>query len=75
MFSSPLRRAVQTAEPVAERQGVEVVLADGIAEYDRESGEYIPVEQLKAENHPTWQDVLAAETTPDAADAAGEAAG
>jgi probable phosphoglycerate mutase len=35
------------------------VLADGIAEYDREAAEYIPVEQLKAEDHPAWQDVLA----------------
>ena len=59
VFSSPMRRAVQTAEPVAERQAIEVVLAEGIAEYDREAAEYIPVEQLKAEGHPTWQDVLA----------------
>jgi len=58
VFASPLRRAMQTAEPVAERQSVEVTIADGIAEYDRESSEYIPIEQLKAEGLPGWQDVL-----------------
>ncbi|MET0577141.1 MAG: histidine phosphatase family protein [Ilumatobacteraceae bacterium] len=58
VFASPLRRAVQTAEPVAQRQSVEVTLADGIAEYDRDAAEYIPIEQLKAEGLPGWQDVL-----------------
>jgi probable phosphoglycerate mutase len=58
VFASPLRRAIQTAEPVAARQSVEVTLSDGIAEYDREASEYIPVEQLKAEGLPGWQDVL-----------------
>lgn len=58
VFASPLRRAVQTAEPVAARQSIEVTLADGIAEYDREAPEYIPVEQLKAEGLPGWQAVL-----------------
>ena len=33
-------------------------IADGIAEYDREAAEYIPIEQLKAEGLPGWQDVL-----------------
>jgi 2,3-bisphosphoglycerate-dependent phosphoglycerate mutase len=61
VFASPLRRAVQTAEPVAARQSIEVSIADGIAEYDREASEYIPIEQLKAEGLPGWQDVLAGE--------------
>ena len=58
VFASPLRRAVQTAEPVAKRQSIEVTLAEGIAEYDRDASEYIPIEQLKAEGLPGWQDVL-----------------
>lgn len=58
IFASPLRRAVQTAEPVAARQGIEVTISEGIAEYDREASEYIPIEQLKAEGLPGWQDVL-----------------
>jgi probable phosphoglycerate mutase len=59
VYASPLRRAVQTAEPVAARQSIEVTVADGIAEYDREATDYVPIEQLKAEGHPGWQDVLA----------------
>ena len=58
VYASPLRHAQQTALAVAERQGVEVVLADGIAEYDRDASEYIPVEQMKAEGHQGWQDIL-----------------
>ena len=58
VVASPLRRAVQTAEPVAARQSIEVTLAEGIAEYDRESSEYIPIEELKAEGLPGWSDVL-----------------
>lgn len=61
VYSSPLRRAQQTAAAVGESQGVEVHLVDGIAEYDRESSEYIPVEQLKAEGHPMWKEILAGE--------------
>jgi 2,3-bisphosphoglycerate-dependent phosphoglycerate mutase len=59
IYASPMRRALQTAEPVAERQGIEVRLAEGLAEYDRDASEYIPVEQMKAEGHPGWQDILA----------------
>ena len=62
VFASPLRRAMQTAQPVAARQGTAVTVADGIAEYDREASEYIPIEQLKEEGLPGWQDVLAGET-------------
>ena len=58
VYASPMRRAFQTAEPVAERQGVEINVVEGIAEYDRDASEYIPIEQLKAEGAPGWQDVL-----------------
>ena len=33
-------------------------MAEGIAEYDREASEYIPVEQLKAEGGQGWRDVI-----------------
>ena len=61
IYASPLRRAVQTAEPVAAKQSIEVAISEGIAEYDREASEYIPIEQLKAEGLPGWQDVLKGE--------------
>ncbi len=58
VLASPLRRARQTAAPLAAEKGIAVTVHDGIAEYDRESGEYIPIEQLRAEGLPGWQDVL-----------------
>jgi probable phosphoglycerate mutase len=58
VYASPLRRAVETAEPLAASQGVDLVLEEGVAEFDRHHTTYIPVEQLKAENHPEWQKLL-----------------
>jgi probable phosphoglycerate mutase len=58
IVASPLRRAVQTAEPLSAGHGVPITVHDGLAEYDRQSGEYIPIEQLRAEGLPGWQDVL-----------------
>jgi 2,3-bisphosphoglycerate-dependent phosphoglycerate mutase len=58
VYASPLRRAVQTAAPLAEDQGVPITLEEGVAEFDRLHSTYIPVEQLKAENHPDWQKLL-----------------
>jgi probable phosphoglycerate mutase len=55
---SPLRRAVQTARPLAEQHHRDVIMHEGVAEYDKASGEYIPIEQLRAEGHPGFQDVL-----------------
>jgi probable phosphoglycerate mutase len=54
VYSSPLRRARQTAAPVASARGLEVSIEPGIAEYDQNSPEYIPVEELKAANDPRW---------------------
>jgi 2,3-bisphosphoglycerate-dependent phosphoglycerate mutase len=54
IYSSPLRRAVQTAEPLAAAIGFEPILVPGIAEWDQHSNEYIPVEELKAANDPRW---------------------
>jgi 2,3-bisphosphoglycerate-dependent phosphoglycerate mutase len=59
VFSSTMRRAVQTAQPFAELGGHEVQLHDGIVEFDRGTGAYIPLEQLKRENYPAWQAFVA----------------
>ena len=57
--ASPLRRAVQTAEPLAEATGLDVEIVDGLAEWDRESSSYVPIEELRAANDPTWQSLAA----------------
>jgi probable phosphoglycerate mutase len=57
VYSSPMRRALETAAPLAERIGLEVVVEDGVAEYDREAASYIPIEELKAAGDPRWNQV------------------
>lgn len=58
IYASPMRRAVQTAAPLAARLGLQVTIVDDVAEYDRLSSAYIPVEELKATNDPRWQQML-----------------
>jgi len=55
VYSSPLRRARQTAEPLAEAFGREIVVEPDVAELDRDASEYIPVEELRDANDPRWQ--------------------
>jgi probable phosphoglycerate mutase len=59
VYSSPMKRAIQTAAPIAEVHGLVPVEIDGVAEWDRHSNEYIPVEELKATNDPRWQEMAA----------------
>ena len=47
--------------PLARVQGVEIVTEDDVAEWDRNSNEYVPVEELKAANDPRWQAMLRGE--------------
>jgi probable phosphoglycerate mutase len=65
VYASPLRRAQQTAAPLARTQGVDIVTVDDIAEWDRNSKEYVPVEELKAANDPRWQAMLRGEWNVD----------
>ena len=58
LYSSPLRRAVQTAEPLAELKSMDIGLVPGVAEFDQYSNEYIPVEELKAANDPRWREMM-----------------
>lgn len=54
VVSSPQRRAIQTAEPVAAARRLGVEIDDRFAEYDRDLPVYIPVEQIKAERPQEW---------------------
>ena len=55
VYSSTMRRAVQTAEPFAARAGLPIVQHDDIAEFDRGSGAYVPLEVLKREDYAAWK--------------------
>jgi broad specificity phosphatase PhoE len=54
VVSSPQRRAIQTAEPVASAHGLAVEIDDRLAEYDRDLPAYIPVEQIREEFPEEW---------------------
>ncbi len=58
IYTSPMKRAVQTAEPLAKMKGLTPVVVDGVAEFDQHSNEYIPVEELKATNDPRWKELM-----------------
>ena len=59
LYVSPLRRALQTAEPVAATLGLEAIVDDELAEFDRHSHFYIPIEELKEEKDERWDDLIA----------------
>ena len=55
LYTSPLVRAIQTATPFAERSGLAPIVVDGVAEWDRDSSAYIPIEELRAADDEIWQ--------------------
>jgi probable phosphoglycerate mutase len=57
IWSSPMRRARETADPVAEALELPIVVEPGLSEFDRDSPSYIPIEELKAANDPRWYQV------------------
>lgn len=54
LVSSPQRRAIQTAEPVAAVRELSVEIDDRFAEYDRDLPMYIPVEQIRRDHPEEW---------------------
>lgn len=54
LYSSPMQRAWQTAEPIANQKGLDIDVREGVAEYDRHAGHYIPVEELKEHDYEQW---------------------
>ena len=61
VYVSPLRRALETARPLCKVLGLEAVVSEGVAEFDRNSREYVPVEELRASNDPRWEKLLRGE--------------
>ena len=61
LAASPLQRARETAQPLAERLGLDVAVVDGLAEFDREAPWYVPIEELKAADDPRWHALIRGE--------------
>ena len=54
VYASTMVRARQTAEPFAAQRGLDITCHDGICEFDRHSGTYVPMEELKRDNYEAW---------------------
>ena len=59
VYSSPMQRAVETAEPFAALAGYDIRIKDGVAEYDRDANSYVPMEELKAQDYEAWKAFVA----------------
>ncbi|WP_156869581.1 histidine phosphatase family protein [Sporichthya polymorpha] len=58
IYSSPLKRAMETAAPFAADRGIEVVPLDGLAEFDKHSDEYLFFEDLQKAGDPRYKACL-----------------
>jgi probable phosphoglycerate mutase len=55
IYASPLRRARETAEPLAEVHGCALAIEPGVVELDHLSSTYVPLEEIKAEDPEAWR--------------------
>ena len=58
ILCSPMRRARETAGPLAAQKKLDLVIEHGIREVDAESDSYIPLEELKAQDYEAWKGVI-----------------
>ena len=54
VFSSPMQRAIETAAPLLAASGHDLKHHEGIAEFDRDTGSYVPMEELKRDDYAAW---------------------
>lgn len=63
--ASPMRRARETAEPLAAALDVDIGVDEGLEEFDAHLGHYVPIEELRADEA-RWEQVIAEWTSPEA---------
>lgn len=73
LYSSPLKRALETAEPLAALCGLAIEPSADVAEYDRDASDYVPMERLKEVDYERWQQIMRGEAIADFDDFAGRA--
>ena len=54
IYRSPSRRTAGTAEPIAQRIGLDPTVDDRLGEFNLGSIDYLPVAELKRRNDPRW---------------------
>jgi probable phosphoglycerate mutase len=64
LYTSPMARARQTAAPLERALGMTAEVVDGVQEYDADSHDYIPLEDLRADRE-RWQEYLAGHVQED----------
>jgi probable phosphoglycerate mutase len=55
IYTSPLRRARETASPLAAMRGLAPVVEPGVVEFDHQSSSYVPLEEIKATDYERWR--------------------
>ena len=58
VYASPLRRARETAEPIAAALRHDLRIEPGVTEFDPLSQSYVPLEEIKAENRELWRELV-----------------
>ena len=58
IYSSPLKRAYETAQPIATRMSTSIGIEAGLAEFDADASFYIPLEELKKTDYQSWKDFM-----------------
>jgi probable phosphoglycerate mutase len=59
IVSSPMVRAFETAQPLAEIKGCDIQIEPGVRELDADSESYIPLEELKEQDYEAWKAAMA----------------
>lgn len=73
LYTSPMLRARQTAEPLARTFGLEAEVRDGVREYDALASSYVPLEVVRQDRE-AWRRFLAEEAGIDRSDFVAEVA-
>jgi probable phosphoglycerate mutase len=55
LYTSPMRRALETAEPLATARALAIAREPGLVELDHRANAYVPMEELKAQDYDAWQ--------------------
>ncbi len=53
-----MRRARETAAPLAAQLGLSVSVDDGLAEFDRHLHHYVPMEEIRGTDDPRWAELV-----------------
>ncbi|WP_420624047.1 histidine phosphatase family protein [Candidatus Poriferisodalis sp.] len=58
LYSSPMRRALETAEAIGAATGLTSAVRDGLSEFDRDSPAYVPMEVMKETDRAQWNKLV-----------------